>query len=175
MWARCPATVQRGVTPHRPYATVSLYWHFVDFVWICRPAAVRDSKHFRDSSWSLIASSMRKRSPPKRLWFGYDDRRRRLADSGLHRLADRLARLWLFRHVSPFDPHWDGRVLAFVITVVLFVIALAAGITSYRNWRALSQRDRTCSKPERHGASGIRGVGSASSSASRWAWGSSGC
>ena len=24
----------RRLPPHRPYATVTIYWHFVDFVWI---------------------------------------------------------------------------------------------------------------------------------------------
>jgi hypothetical protein len=36
--------------------------------------------------------------------------------------------------------YMPGRTLSFIVAVVLFVFVLAAGFTSYRNWKALSPR-----------------------------------
>jgi len=80
--------------------------------------------------------------PPKRLWFG-------LTTAAVAWLAAGFIDLLIVWHVCGYSAtygvdraHEDGRVLAFAITVVLFAIALAAGVTSYRNWRAISRRPR---------------------------------
>lgn len=77
--------------------------------------------------------------PPKRLWFG-------MTTAAIAWLTAGFIDLLIVWHVCGYSAthgvdqaHWDGRVLAFVITVVLFLIALTAGVTSYRNWRALSR------------------------------------
>lgn len=79
--------------------------------------------------------------PRKRLWFG-------MTTAAVAWLTAGFIDLLIVWHVCGYSAaygmnraHWDGRVLAFAITVMLFLIALAAGITSYRNWRTLSHHE----------------------------------
>ncbi|MHB8755020.1 MAG: hypothetical protein ACYC92_08715 [Candidatus Acidiferrales bacterium] len=78
--------------------------------------------------------------PPKRLWFG-------LATGAAAWLLLGFFDLVIVWEVCGYateygvdNAHEYARVLAFVIAVVLFVIAVIAGITSYRNWRVLSRQ-----------------------------------
>lgn len=75
---------------------------------------------------------------PRRLWFG-------LATSAFAWIAlGMLDILIVWRTCTSFghgvDPggHEGGRAMSLVLSLILLAVAVTAGITSYRNWRALS-------------------------------------
>lgn len=77
--------------------------------------------------------------PSRRLWFGLVTAAAAWVSVGI---GDLLVE-WrtCMRYGSPMPPpgHDLGRGLAFGLALVLLIIAITAGITSYRNWRRLSQ------------------------------------
>lgn len=77
--------------------------------------------------------------PPTRLWFG-------LAMGAAAWLTLGFIDLMIAWQVCGYasgygvdQAHDAARVVSFVIGVILFLVALAAGITSYRNWRTISR------------------------------------
>ena len=98
--------------------------------------------------------------PPSKLWFG-------LATSAAAWVALCFTDLMIVGQVCGYASeygvtrtHEVARWFLFGIAVVLFLIAVTSGVTSYRNWRAISQHDDmlTANAADRREFMGVLGV-----------------
>lgn len=127
-------------SPHRPYQTVSLYWHFVDFVWLWIVLLLYVVPRFQGTFMVTNISVHAETVPPKRLWFG-------LAGTAVAWLTLGFLDCVIVWMTCAYEytgasgaPHAGSRILSFIVGVAFFATALTAGFLSYHNWQRLSQR-----------------------------------
>lgn len=80
--------------------------------------------------------------PPRRLWFGFSASAIAWGSLGV---IDILILWRACTHYGEFGlpvSHPGARILYVIVSVALLATAVAAGVTSWRNWRALSSKSR---------------------------------
>jgi hypothetical protein len=85
--------------------------------------------------------------PPGKLWFGFAAP----AIAWLVAGAIDLLIVWIAcshqQETAGSGGYMPGRILSFIVAVVLFALLLIAGFTSYRNWKALTPRPHFMEAP----------------------------
>ena len=168
MSAFCRATERPRAHRITVTATVSLYWH----LWMLFGSL--SSSSFTSSLTSrrhLMATESRVPVPPishRELWFGFAASAASWVSLGC---LDILITWRACMHQENFgipSAHPGVRILFGIVALVLLLVTIAAGLTSYRNWRALSAA-ATFSTPKQSSAANSWHY-LVLSSASRSAW-----